>query len=121
MKQCPICKREMKEQLLFCPFDGHALQIIVEKDKFVGTILDEKYRLDEKIGEGGMGRVYKATHVHMDSTVAVKILHSHLAFDEMAVERFRREARAAAQIRHPNAVAVTDFGVTKDTGVAYLV
>jgi serine/threonine protein kinase/formylglycine-generating enzyme required for sulfatase activity len=121
MKQCPACESEFKEQLHFCPFDGQALILLSPKDKLIGTILDNKYRIEEKIGEGGMGKVYRATHVHMDHTVAVKILHSHLASDQTALERFRREARAAAQLHHPNAVAVTDFGVTMNDRVAYLV
>ncbi len=121
MKQCPICKREMKEQLLFCPFDGSALVTGTKVDAIIGTIIDEKYSIDEKIGEGGMGKVYKATHIHMDHMVAIKILHPHLSSDQTALERFRREARATAYIRHPNAVTVSDFGVTKDSGIAYLV
>ncbi len=121
MKQCPACKRELKEHLLYCPFDGQALVSKNAQDGLIGMILDDKYRLDEKIGEGGMGKVYRGTHIQMDHTVAIKVLHPHLSSDQIAVERFRREARAAAYIRHPNAVAVTDFGVTKDTGVAYLI
>ncbi|HEY7544961.1 MAG TPA: serine/threonine-protein kinase, partial [Blastocatellia bacterium] len=121
MKQCPVCKREMKEHLLYCPFDGNALVQVVERDALVGAVLDNKYRIDEKVGEGGMGRVYRATHIQMDHTVAVKVLHPHLSSDQTAIERFRREARAAAYISHPNAVSVTDFGVTRDTGTAYLV
>ena len=121
MKQCPNCKRELKDQLVFCPFDGAPLKDKSAADEFVGLLLDDKYRLDEKVGEGGMGTVYRATHVQMENTVAVKILHPDLASDQYAVERFRREARSAAQIRHPNAVAVTDFGVTKEEGIAYLV
>src|SRR5262249_10229259 len=73
------------------------------------------------IGEGGMGTVYRATHVQIENTVAIKVLHSHLAADQVVVERFRREAFAAAQIRHPNAVTVLDFGITRDTKVAYIV
>src|ERR1700730_3234041 len=121
MKQCPACKREMREQLLFCPFDGQTLISVGQSDKFIGLVLEDKYRIDEKIGEGGMGKVYRGTHILMDHTVAIKILHPHLSSDEVAVERFRREARAAASIRHPNAVAVTDFGVNKETGLSYLV
>lgn len=121
MKQCPNCKRELKDQLVFCPFDGAPLKDKSAADEFIGLLLDDKYRLDEKVGEGGMGTVYRATHVQMENTVAVKILHPDLASDQYAVERFRREARSAAQIRHPNAVAVTDFGVTKEEGIAYLV
>src|SRR5947209_2300332 len=121
MKQCPACKRETKDHLLFCPYDGHALLPKVEHDPFLGTVLDGKYRLEECIGEGGMGRVYRATHIHIDQPVAVKILHTHLASDQTALARFHKEARAAARIRHPNAVVITDFGVTRDSGTAYLV
>ncbi|HJQ71133.1 MAG TPA: bifunctional serine/threonine-protein kinase/formylglycine-generating enzyme family protein [Blastocatellia bacterium] len=121
MKRCPTCENEYKDQLLYCPFDGEHLIVIAEEDRLIGTILDNKYRIDEKIGQGGMGKVYRATHIHMDSVVAVKVLHTELAADHIALERFRREARAAAQIRHPNAVAVTDFGVTLDNSIAYLV
>jgi serine/threonine-protein kinase len=121
MKQCPDCQKEFKEHLLFCPFDGHALASKSEPDRIIGTILDNKYRIEEKIGQGGMGKVYRATHIHMDHTVAIKVLHSELSSDQIAMERFRREARAAAQIHHQNAVAVTDFGVTVDDTVAYLV
>jgi serine/threonine-protein kinase len=121
MKQCPHCRKEFKEQLLYCPFDGHALASKGEPDRIIGTILDNKYRIEEKIGQGGMGKVYRATHIHMDHTVAIKVLHSELSSDQIAMERFRREARAAAQIHHQNAVAVTDFGVTINDTVAYLV
>ena len=121
MKRCPTCENEYKDQLLYCPFDGGHLIVIPEEDTLIGTILDNKYRIDEKIGQGGMGKVYRATHIHMDALVAVKVLHTELAADYIALERFRREARAAAQIRHPNAVAVTDFGVTLDNSIAYLV
>jgi eukaryotic-like serine/threonine-protein kinase len=121
MKQCPSCKREMKEQLLYCPFDGEALITVEEVDPLVGVILDDKYRIEEKVGEGGMGKVYKGKHVHMDHLVAIKILHPHLSSNQVALERFRLEARAAAAINHPHAVNVTDFGVSKETGIAYLV
>jgi len=87
----------------------------------IGVLIDDKYRIEEKVGEGGMGTVYRATHAYIGSTVAVKVLHAHLSSDSTALERFRREARAAGQIRHPNAVAVTDFGVTREGGLAYLV
>lgn len=121
MKECPKCKREWEDKVLFCPLDGQPLVEKVVQDPFIGVLLDNKYKLREKIGEGGYGTVYRATHIEIDSTVAVKILHPHLAADKLTIERFRREARAAAQIRHPNAVVVTDFGVTKNEGTAYLV
>jgi eukaryotic-like serine/threonine-protein kinase len=121
MKECPRCNREFKDNLFYCSFDGHELVAKPQLDKLIGALLDDKYRIEKKIGQGGMGTVYRATHVHMDSSVSVKVLHPHLSSDATALQRFRREARAAAQIRHPNAVAVTDFGVTRDTGLAYLV
>jgi serine/threonine protein kinase/formylglycine-generating enzyme required for sulfatase activity len=121
MKQCPNCKRETKDHLLFCPYDGHALVTKVEFDPLLGTVLDDKYRLEERIGEGGMGRVYRAWHIHIDQVFAVKILHTHLSSDQTALARFRKEARLAAQLHHPNVVAITDFGVTRDSGIAYLV
>lgn len=121
MKQCRNCKRELEDDVVFCPCDGEALSDSCAGAAFLGMLLDDKYRLEEKVGEGGMGTVYRATHVKTENTVAVKILHPHLAADENAVERFRREARSAAQVRHPNAVAVTDFGVTKGSDIAYLV
>lgn len=113
MKKCPSCSREFHEQVIFCPYDGHSLAIY--------NLLDDKYQLEEKIGQGGMGQVYKGTHLQLGISCAIKILHPDTISNQKAIERFRREARATAQIRHPNAVQVTDFGVTKDTGMAYLV
>lgn len=121
MKECPACKAELDDRTMICPFDGEPVPSNPTPDKFINTVLDDKYRLEERIGEGGMGAVYRATHTKMEHTVAVKILHPDLASDQVAVERFRREALAAARIHHPNAVAVTDFGVTRDSGIAYLV
>ncbi|HWP44335.1 MAG TPA: serine/threonine-protein kinase, partial [Blastocatellia bacterium] len=121
MKQCPSCNKLLKDSLLFCPYDGGLLVNKQEEDKLIGTVLDDKYRLEEKIGAGGMGKVYRATHIQMDHTVAIKILDPRLSSDHRALERFRQEAHAAAFIKHPNVVGVTDFGVTKATGIAYLV
>jgi tRNA A-37 threonylcarbamoyl transferase component Bud32 len=89
-------------------------------DPLVGRVLDEKYRLDRRLGEGGMGTVYRATHLLIERPVAVKVLHQRFVEDEAAQERFRREARAAGRLRHTNAVTVTDFGRTAD-GCVYIV
>ncbi|MGI8639649.1 MAG: serine/threonine-protein kinase [Pyrinomonadaceae bacterium] len=89
----------------------------------VGQTLDGKYKIERELGRGGMGTVYLATHVGTERPVAVKVIApqfmEHLEF----VERFRREARAAGRLRHPNVVDVTDFGFSKtnDGNVAYLV
>ncbi len=121
MKHCPDCKREFKDQLHYCPFDGHALVLRANPEALIGITLDNKYRIEEKVGEGGMGIVFRATHIHMDHPVAIKVLHTQFSSDPLMIERFRREARAAAQIHHHNAIAVTDFGVTQNDTVAYLV
>ena len=122
MKKCSSCGREFQEQTTFCPFDGKKLDAPEPEDvdKFLGAVLDGKYCVESKIGQGGMGNVYKAKHVHMDTMVAVKILHPHLVSDQTTVERFRREARAAITVNHPNAIHVMDFGVTGDKTV-YLI
>jgi serine/threonine protein kinase len=91
------------------------------ENTLVGTVLDSRYRLDKMIGKGGMGTVYLATHLFLQTPVAIKILHRHWSGDSSVLERFRREARASAQIRHPNIVSVTDYGVTADAGLAYIV
>jgi eukaryotic-like serine/threonine-protein kinase len=122
MKKCSACGREFQDQTTFCPFDGKKLESPPDgdADRFIGTVLDGKYYIESRIGQGGMGNVYKAKHVHMETAVAVKILHPHLVSDQTTVERFRREARAAVAVNHPNAIHVMDFGVSSDKTV-YLV
>lgn len=112
MKQCEKCRRKFADHMVFCPFDGDIL-IIESEDPLIGKVLDGKYRLEEKLGEGGMGTVYRARHVLIENELAVKVLHSHLVSDRHAVARFQREAMAAARIKHPNAIGVSDFGVTE--------
>jgi DNA-binding response OmpR family regulator len=85
-----------------------------------GLILDGRYRLESKIGSGNFGTVFKARHIELDHTVAVKVLRTSAATDPDAMARFRREGISACRVRHPNAVAVLDSGLT-GRGVAYLV
>ena len=126
MLQCPKCGRHYAADVVTCPEDSTPLRadatvaVRLPADPLLGQALDGKYRLDEPLGEGGMGRVYRATHLLIERPVAVKVLHPHLVSDEEARERFRREARAAGRLRHPNGVAVTDFGETPE-GVVYIV
>jgi len=94
--------------------------MIETKDPFVGRTLDEKYCVEERLGAGGMGAVYRARHVLMDRPVAIKVLHQRLVEDEAARVRFQMEARAAVLLRHSNAVSVTDFGQTSE-GCVYIV
>lgn len=74
-----------------------------------------KYRITERLGRGGMAEVYKAYHPRLDRYVAIKVLHSFLAGGEGFLERFEREARAVASLRHPNIVLVHDFDMQDDT------
>ena len=90
------------------------------QQSMIGRTIDRKYRLDTLIGFGGMGEVYRATRLLIGDQVAIKILHSAHVSDPQAGERFRREAQAAARLKHPNAVSIHDFGVTSD-GLVYLV
>jgi len=91
--------------------------------RYVGQVLDEKYRLDRLLGSGGMGAVYLATHLGTDRYVALKIIAPEFMRNMEFVERFKREARAAGGLRHPNVVDVTDFGFAEagKEKVAYLV
>ena len=73
-------------------------------------MIGERYRLLGRIGEGGMGAVYRAEHTLMKKTVAIKLLHGELGQVDEAVRRFEREAQSASRLSHPNIIAVTDFG-----------
>src|SRR6267143_6326172 len=118
MKICPKCGVEYPDTNTLCPSDGVALE--KTGDDLLGKILAGKYRIEERLSEGGMGTVYRGTHVLMDKTVAVKVLRTSLAADEKIVARFSGEARAASRISHPNALSVTDFG-EDEGGIVFLV
>src|SRR5215510_9826657 len=94
-----------------------------EEGLSAGDLLDNKYRIDILLGQGGMGAVYRATHLGTKRTVALKIIHPRFSKNDEFIERFRREAEAAGRLRHPNVVDVTDFGFAQAATerVAYLV
>ena len=89
----------------------------------ISQTLDGKYQMMRELGRGGMGAVYLATHLGTERPVAVKVIAPQFMQRSEFVERFRREARAAGRLRHPNVVDVTDFGFaeTPNGQVAYLV
>lgn len=118
MKKCPQCGKEYGDTNTLCPADGTVLE--KEGDELIGQTLASKYRIEELINKGGMGAVYRGTHVLMDKTVAIKVLHPALAADDTIVARFSREAKAASRISHPHALNVTDFGESEN-GIVFLV
>lgn len=91
--------------------------LAAEADALIGSVLNERFKLLKRIGHGGMGVVYKARHIHLDTLVAIKVLlHAQRKEDQ---ERFVQEARLASKVLHPNTVYISDFGVLPD-GRSYL-
>ncbi len=92
----------------------------IEAEHIVGEIIDGRYRVERLLGTGGMGAVYEAEHIEIGKKVALKVLHPQFSRQADLVQRFRREARAASKVGHPNIVDVTDSGTT-EAGDAYFV
>lgn len=102
-----------------CPLDGAPLQTLAE-DPLAGSLFADRYVIDECIGEGAMGRVYRARHQRMSRRFAIKVLFGDHATDPKMRDRFAREAEAASRLHHPNVISVTDFGETEE-GLLFLV
>jgi serine/threonine protein kinase len=141
---CPRCTTALADNAKFCPQCGLAITgefgnqeaptllanatVDLENsptlitppplaDPLVGRIIEGKYEILGKLGEGGMGAVYRAHRVRISDQVAIKILHQKFLTETGALERFRREAQAAAMIHHPNVVAIYDAGEEPQNGV----
>lgn len=87
----------------------------------VGTVIENKYRLDEQIGHGGMGAVYRGTQLAVDRPVAIKLLHPNYVGHKKLQARFEVEARAIARLNHPNCITLFDFGYSDVTGAFYTI
>jgi serine/threonine-protein kinase len=122
MRLCPQCANSCDETHRFCPSCGFPIGKLAASpdDPLVGRTLPGGYVILELVGIGGMGRVYRAEQTNLGRTVAVKIIHPHLAGEENTAARFITEARAASRLNHPNSVGIIDFGKTGD-GQLYLV
>lgn len=90
-----------------------------DNDRWLGTVVDDRYQVIEVIGRGGMGVVYRVEHVRMGKVAAMKVLHHDLESDREVARRFRTEAEAISRLTHPNTVQVFDFGTAR--GALYLV
>jgi len=91
----------------------------VDPPSLIGTLVAGKFRVDKLLGSGSTGDVYLSTHIGLDKVVALKVLHADMVKHENFVERFKREARAASRLEHPNSVRVLDFGEDPN-GVLYI-
>ena len=133
---CVACELYLSKEAMFCSECGSPLTLpgsssthpyyenyyysslptvrLKNPDPLIGHVIDGKYELQAKLGEGGMSVVYRARRVHIGDDVAVKILTGKFVKDDAALARFRREARAAAMLRHPNVITIHDFGETDD-------
>ncbi len=122
-RYCPICGLWMEE--LVCPTDEvntiSAEALAVSRDTLSpGIILAGRYRIEELIGRGGMGYVYRANQTSIGRMVALKTLNADFQADPKMLKLFHREARAAATLEHPNIVKIYDFGLDDETGIPFI-
>ena len=118
-KTCPNCAKTYPDTSLFCPADGTTLCSDGSDTDLIGTVIADRYLVSKLLGEGGMGRVYLASHLRLPQQAAIKVLHPSMVQDSAAVQRFNREASNAAKIEHDRVARVFDFGETKN-GLVYL-
>jgi len=112
MKECQHCKTCYADDVETCPKDGLPTMHTISGE----PVLEGKYHLESRLGQGGMGVVYKARHAYLKTMHAIKVILPDLVGnDPELVKRFRQEALAAAAIRHHNVVQVTDYGVAQGT------
>ncbi len=119
MKVCTACGIEYGDEVLFCQRDGTPLRPSGATADLVGQVIADRYHIQKKLGEGGMGQVYLAEHVKMGRRCAIKIMNQGLVNDADAISRFNREAANASRIGHTNVCAIYDFGETPE-GLIYL-
>jgi serine/threonine-protein kinase len=110
MRECPACKRCFADEIAHCPEDGEQTTASLAGE----PVLDGRYQLECRLGQGGMGVVYRARHIFLKTAHAIKVILPDLVGnDPNLATRFRQEAMAAANVRHPNIIAVTDFGIVR--------
>ncbi len=118
MKVCPVCNTESPPTAEFCPRDGTILPdddgrgtgTKLLYDPLIGELVDGRYKIEARLGEGALSTVYAATHELIEKRVALKVLKQDFVADEEIVERFLREAKAASRLSHENIISLSDFG-----------
>lgn len=118
MKSCPACGLQYPDDNERCFVDKHILEAV--RDPRIGMLLLGRYMIEHVLGQGGMATVYRARNTLVEHAVAVKVMNPHLNRDAALKERFRREAKNAAAVAHPNIVEIYDYGETED-GTPFLV
>jgi len=116
LAMCPRCGRCEDGTVALCSNDGVSMQRVPN----VPRVVDNKYRIDQLVGRGGMGAVYRARDLRLDRNVALKMVRAELLMDADARRRFRREAQIVARLQHPSIVSIFDYGNLPD-GTAFLV
>lgn len=119
VRLCETCQTRYDASLRFCPRDGKRLVAVPNPDTRVGSLVDGRYRLQDQIGSGAFGLVYRARHDRLPRDLAVKLLTSEVSAHSPWVSRFEREVRAQALLKHPHIVDVYDFGW--DPAVGYYI
>ena len=116
--RCLRCKAEIDSAFRACP---HCGEVVTEFTRqYTSNLLDGKYEIVERLGAGGMGQVFKATHKYLGATRVIKVVHPQIVENQDAQDRFLREARAATKVTHPNVAAMYDFAALPD-GSNYMV
>ena len=116
VKECPACGACYDSENEVCARDQRELTLSLPVER----VIDQKYRLEQMIGRGGMGAVYEATDLRLNRKVAIKIMLGNMFGDRTALRRFEREAQASARLNHTNIITVYDYGSIRTEG-AYLV
>ena len=120
-RYCPQCGQCYDDDISRCPSDDALLRAVGGEGRLIGTLIADRFRLVEKIGSGGFGKVYRAIQLSMRRDVAIKVLRREFDTDAPHYERFVREATLASSIKHPNVVSPIDFGQDSDQELTYLV
>ena len=116
---CASCSQQFAADGLFCPKCGTAKARNFDGDPVIGSRVGERFLILDRIGHGGSGTIYRAEHITLRRKVAVKVLHDELSRDDLAIERFRREATTVGEIDNDHIVQIHDFGRMAD-GRLYL-